>query len=432
MYFLKKNRFLIRRLLWISIPFILYGLIKAWLWYGAYRSINEINHQLQGIAKISYKQISSSLRGSISIHEIAIFIHFTKETIRIRKLGLQTGNLYSLLLLSNKLKNKELPNRLALTIEHLTMDVDSLLLPAAPVDRPQTLLEQVNTLACSGISRFDASILKNMGYTRFDNSFSLNYHIDPLSHNLDIQLYHFIQDFFSYQFSLQILNVRKPPQMAELAVGQLPRLGKLSIHFEDEGFIPKKVIYCAQQNKTSKQAYVDKYMLLLKQLMTKVGIRINAETYQAYQKFLLLPINIDLSIDWTGIDNPIQYLNQIKPQDNLAQKLKLQLKINNNPINHLLLQISPPELEKKVSHNITINDPTVKPKKDKKYHVVTATKLKNYDRHQVIIKNNKGKTYKGQLYVLPHNRYEIRLHAYGGSISYYVKQNEIVSAKVLF
>ncbi len=435
MRFYRKNRHLIKRLIWLSIPIFIYGLVKLALWYSAYDTLNRINQNYSGLLKLSYKTISSSIKGQIHVHKLTIFIPMTGESIHIKKISLAGNNVYSLLTLGSQIESGKIPSYLSLYLQELSIAVDSSLLTWQSALSNQnarpSLFTQFHTLACGKTKKFDAKVLKEMEYISFVNDLSLKLQYDQLKRSILVDLRHDIASFFSYESSMVFNNMRRLPPLTELLAGNLPQPEHLTFRFIDNGFVPRKITYCARQNQSSRDEYIAKHLRLARDFLQKAGILVNDPIHKAYATFLKFPDSIFISLDLSAID--VSQTNPVDLED-LLQKLKPQLKVNDKEVMPLSVKIDGSSLKQHTDGKvpIEIHDPQAKPKHVKKYRHVSVEQLTSFPMHQVIITTLEGKKYQGQLRKAGRDEFEISVRKMGGVISYYIKASQISSAQVYY
>jgi hypothetical protein len=439
---LRRHRKVVKLALFIALPILVYGLIKLSLWYSTKITIENFSKQAQGIAEIEYKTITSSLKGSVSVNTITIFIPIAKESIHIKSIRLSADNLLTLLKLGlrSKFKSNEIPKSLSLIVEGLRVDINSKLINS-PKGTKQTPFERFSTLACGETLRFDEKALTKMGYSEIETDFNLSYSYDKLSKNLSINLYENMDRFFSLDFSAELKGVSKIPDSSALAIGastgtipqDFPQLGKVKLSINDDSFISRKVNFCANNNNSSQKDYIKKHVAMVNNYLQQLGMTFNQSLVDAYTTSLTHPGNVVVSMDFSAITDPME-LSQFLLEDIIVQ-LNTELLVNNKPITPISIKIDQQQFadtKKGKVKEIKIHDPNVKIREKRKYHAVNKNNLQKYSKHMVIVKTVQGKTYEGQLHLVGINKYEIIARSRGGEIGYFVKNSDIKSIQVFF
>jgi hypothetical protein len=433
----RKHRKLIKILGFLLVPVILYGSVKLAIWYSTQQSIKNLSKQFAGFLELNYQSISSSIKGSVSVNGLTVFIPMAKESIHIKKVRLSTDNVLTLLTLTSKFESQDIPNNLGFLIEGMRVDLNSKLLNT-PEESPQTAFERLNTLACGDVLRFDEKVLKQMGYNEINADFNINYHYDSLAKTLQLNFYENVDKFLSLDLTAQIREVSKLPGVAEVSMNManpqtIPKLGKIKLTLEDDSFITRKVNFCAKNNKSNQNDYIIKHVNMVDNYLQKMGIKLNQSLLGAYQKSLMHPGNIIVSMDFSDISN-IMELSDYLPDDIIAQ-LGTEILVNNKIVSPISIQFDKQRFTKNTgdkAQQISIHDPNVKPKIIKKYHLVNKNNLKQYDRHPVKIKTTQGKTLKGRLSIKNPKKYEVISRTHGGEIGFFVKKAEIKSVEVFY
>jgi hypothetical protein len=437
MRFYRKHKKLIKALLLLSLPFILYGLLKLAIWYSTKNNIEKFSSQYAGFVQLKYQTISSSIKGNVSVNGLTLFIPMINESIHIKRIRLTTDNILTLLSLTSKLESQEIPKSLGLLIEGVKIDINSQLFNSSQ-ESVQTPAERFNTLACGNIQRFDEKALKQMGYDNISTDINLNYSYDPIARTLQLNLYENIEQFFSLDLNAQINNLSKIPNTQEVAMSlassqNMPQLGKVKLTIEDDSFTTRKVNFCAKNNKSDQKTYISKHVKMADNFLQQMGIKLHQSLLDAYHKSMSHPGNIILSMDFSDTTN-IMELSEFALNDIISQ-LGTEILINNKTISPISIQFNQQRFSKATtgkSPEIKIHDPNVKIKTIKKYHFVNKNNLKKYQRYPVIIKTIQGKTLKGELSIADKKKFEVITRTHGGKLGYFVGKAEIKSVQVYY
>ncbi|MFK5986858.1 MAG: hypothetical protein QM479_15735 [Pseudomonadota bacterium] len=419
------------------LPILLYGLVKLALWYSAKTAIDKISQQAAGFIELNYQNISSSLKGSVSINGVTIFIPMVEESIQIKRIRLSADNVLTLLTLKSKIETQDIPKSLGLLIEGVAINLDSKIFKTS-AEAEQTPSERFNTLACGDIKRFDGEVLKAMGYSEIRADFNMSYHYDPLAKTMQLNFNENIDRFFSLNLTANVAGIKRLPAAGEIAMGMaavqdLSSLGLVKLSLEDDSFISRKVTFCAKQNKSKAQQYINKHATMVDNYLQQMGIKLHSSLIDAYKKYLQSPGNAIISMNFSDAVNLME-LSDYMADDIIAQ-LGTEIYVNNKLVSPLSVQFNQPKFLNSLGNNqqnIEIHDPNVKPKIEKKYHLVNKNSLKQYNKYSVIIKIKKGKTYTGKLSVESPFRFEINVRTRGGNIGYFVNIEDIKSAQVFY
>ena len=433
----RRHRRLIKILALLLVPVILYGSVKLAIWYTTQQTLKNLSKQCAGFLELNYQNISSSIKGSVSVNGLTVFIPMAKESIHIKRIRLSTDNILTLLTLTSKMESQDIPNNMGLLIEGMRIDLNSKLLKT-PDETPQTPFERLNTLACGDVLRFDENALKQMGYNEINADFNINYHYDPLAKMLQLNFYEYAEKFISLDLTAQIMEVSKLPGVAEVSMNManpqdMPKLGKIKLTLEDDSFITRKVNFCAKNNKSNQNDYIIKHVEMVDSYLQKMGIKLHQSLLDGYQKSLTHPGNIILSMDFSDISN-IMELSDYLPDDIIAQ-LGTEVLVNNKLISPVSIQLDKQRFTKHTgdkAQQISIHDSNVKPKVIKKYNLANKNNLKQYERYPVKIITTQGKTLKGRLSLKNPKKYEVISRTHGGEIGYFVKKSEIKSVEVFY
>lgn|GEM_PF-2807637 len=423
-------------LLVLILPILVFGGLKGALWYFSKSAMDDLAKKVSSFVDLRYEKIETSLQGSVSINDIALYSALIDDTIKIKSLKLTTNDVFSLLTLHSKLKKNKIPESMLIHIQGIEMDMEgNIAKTLTSPDTPLTMADNIATLACGNTKRFDAKVLQDMGYETIFADFIFQYQFDESQGSLDLTLIENLDRLFSIKLNATVNNIRRLPRITSLT--SLPKIGKVSLNYDDDSLASRKIQYCAKQNKSTQDEYIDKHVTLFDQYLQQLGINLGSDLLGAYKDSLKEPGNIDLTLDLRGIDDYME-LAQI-PIPDLIHNLSTELKVNDKKIGMHRLNINKDQfMQMALGHSkkaIIVSDPNVKPDKPAKaFHTISRTQLIKYNKHQVIIKTKNGKTYQGQLQVTKDRRfkYAVSSRTRGGQVSYHVDLEDIKSAQVYY
>jgi len=100
-----------------------YGGIKAYMYYSLKSEMDQLARQFSLFGQLEYGGLSTSLAGSLSVHDLSLRVHGMDDEVRVKTIRYQTPNLWYLLQDSKQFEKGRIPERLSLGIEGLTLDL---------------------------------------------------------------------------------------------------------------------------------------------------------------------------------------------------------------------------------------------------------------------------------------------------------------------
>ena len=420
-----------------------YGGIKAYLYYNLKNEMDQLARQFSLFGQLEYGGLSSSLGGSLSVHDLKLRVHGMDDELRISTIRYQTPNLWYLLQDSKQLEQGRIPQQLSLSIEGLTLE-----LFGEFTDRFEEMVSQLNfqlhgvNPLCGGRLFFGPSEWRSMGYEEISGDMHIGYRFDPANARIVIDVTSTTRDMAAVQMQGFIEGVSDTSFMSFIQPGSQPRLGRMTLNYTDQSYTRRQVEYCAGLSKLEVNEYIAAeanqkpvYYGYLWGIVPGPGL------LQAYRAFLGNPGKIDLSFELPESVTP-ETVNLFKPED-IPGLLNLKLNVNGDAVTDLSFSFyqgqqlemgrkfetlfippgaapaPPPNREKKIARYET------------RYHVVPVSSLKKYLGEEVRLQTSSGQERKGFLIRIGSNVAQVEQRLHGGKFTMQVPVGTITKAEVL-
>jgi hypothetical protein len=420
-----------------------YGGIKAYLYYSLKSEMDQLARQFSLFGQLEYGGLSSSVNGSLSVHDLKLQVHGMNDELRIKTLRYQTPNLWYLLQDSKQLEKGRIPQRLSLSIKGLTMD-----LFGEFTDRLEEVISQLNfqlqgiNPLCGGRLFFGPSEWRDMGYEEISGDMHIGYQLDAANARIIIDVTSTTRDMAAVRMQGFIEGVTDTAFQSFIQPGSQPHLGRVTLNYTDQSYTRRQVEYCAGLSQLEVNEYVEAeanqkpvYYGYLWGIVPGPGLR------QAYRAYLSNPEKIDLSFELPDSVTP-ETVNLFKPED-IPGLLSMKLSVNGDAVNDLSFSFYDGRQLDMGSKFGTLfaqpgTAPTPPPKQEKKiaryetrYHVVSVSSLKKYLGEEVRFQTSTGQQRKGFLVRIGSNVAQVEQRLHGGKFTMQVPVGSITKAEVL-
>ena len=438
---MQKLKFFVLALLVIT--GLAYGGIKAYMYYSFKNEMDQLARQFSLFGQLEYGGLSTSLTGSLRVHDISLRVHGMDDELRIKTLGYHTPNLWYLLQDSKQFDRGRIPQRLSLSIEGLTVD-----LFGEFTDRLEEMnselhfqLQGINPL-CGGRLFFGPRELRDMGYEEITGDMQIGYRFDAQNQQIIVDISSSTRDMATVSMQGIIDGVSDTAFMSFIQPGAQPRLSRITVNYTDQSYTRRQVEYCAGLSKLQPNEYIEAeanqkpaYYGFLWGVVPGPGLR------QAYRAFLTNPGQINLSLELPESVNP-ETLHLFKPED-IPGLLNLQLSVNGEAVTDLRFNFyegQQLDMGSKFKQVFAQPDatPAPQPSREKKivrqetrYHVIPVSGLKKYVGEEVRLQTSSGQPRMGFLIKIGSNVAHVEQRVHGGKFTMQVPMGTITRAEVL-
>ncbi|MCU7800302.1 MAG: hypothetical protein KZQ70_09195 [gamma proteobacterium symbiont of Lucinoma myriamae] len=407
-----------------------FAIIKTILWYFSQELVEHQVIQAKPFAQISYKEIKTSFTGSITVTGVKVFIPLIDEKINIESIKLIAPDLKTLLTLDYQFQNNKLPSALTFIVSGASLNLDSNLIKM--LDNPDiepTPIEALSTLACGDTYRIGSKALSKMGYDTLTNDIIINYNYSSRNNTLNYDIRNNIRDMTRVNLSGALHDVTNLNSLKT----KKARFGKVTLEIIDDSYISQKNKFCANQGKRTVSEYIDEHNLQVKEYLLSYGIRPEDGLLNAYRTLLETSGSIIIKADLIKLTGT-EELMSFEPND-IIQFIQMKLFVNGERINEISIDIDKDKLiETATNEEVEIETPDEIKKKRaiiiKKYRLVSAANLQNFNGFRVKIETKAGKHFSGTINTTNPRIYEVISRMRSGNISYFVPVNTIRKAEV--
>lgn len=420
-----------------------YAGIKAYLYHSLKSEMDQLAGQFSLFGQLEYGGLSSSISGSLSVHDLKLRVHGMDDEARIKSIRYQTPNLWYLLQDSKQLENGRIPERLNLDIEGLTLN-----LFGEFTDRLEEVISQLNIQLhginplCGGRLFFGPSELRDMGYEEITTDMQIGYRFDAPNARLILDIASNTRDMAAVSLQGIINGINDTSFVSLIQPGSQLRLDRVTVNYTDKSYTRRQVDFCARLSKLEVNEYIEAeanqkpgYYGYLWGIVPGPGLR------QAYRVFLSYPGQIDLSFELPEAVTP-ETVALFKPED-IPGLLNLKLSINGDPVTDLRFSFYQRQqlgVSSKIENLFTQpgSAPTSQPSREKKivhyatsYHVVPVSDLKKYVGEEVRLQTRSGQARLGFLTDISSKVAQVEQRVHGGKFTMQVPVSSITSAEVL-
>ncbi len=438
-------------LILLATPFLLYGAAKGYLWYEVKSNADELVQAASPFAKISYDSVHTSLLGDeIGLDNISIKPVMTQDEFRIEQIRISAPHIGYFIGAGDNVKKGQPFENIGIQINRLHIDMDSELFTMLEQMQQQAALAQTNetdmwltsldALGCGDISSFSRSDYLNMGFANIDTDASINMAYDEQSKRTLIKVDTHTDNLYDIGMDLDF-NVMPQAMGSAMLANSIP---KMTIRYRDTGYYQLRNNYCAKQNESSVEEYVDHHLNLFSR---KLEATLPEQTVNAYKQFMHKGGTFNIGLNPSN-EQSLEGLKYYATAD-IIDMLGLSLTINNTKLDTDLIKwgskptkvsVKPDTLEAKPQ---VVREDSLRPMitstqgKEQQQRIAPAFKKINvadagkYIGKTVEVTTTEGKVRSGVLESVTDERINIELKFRTGSLSIPIEIKQIDEIRVL-
>ncbi len=410
--------------------------------------VNQWIANISPYARVSYENIDIDLAGAIKLRNATVDVQYGQQpNLKVQRISIRLPELYDFYQLVLKGDYSLVPDSLAIELQGMNLFfLDSPHLAEHYAARNKLLGAHLSG-TCEKNLLFGPTQLKSMGYTPSTLlNFGIQYRFHDFNQTLDLSIDSEIQGLGFITLGMSIDNVSH----LDWEIVNSDRLGlkQLSFLYQDDGYIPRRVQYCAQRSGVPTEEYItreasqdDRYYAALWGVIPGASIR------SAYQQFLYSPQTISINL---GLQSPFrldrQYWKNAIPvvsqlyvsvnnEEIIAPELNIIPEGLSGKLEDLRAILSRPEQPEKVDQNTNnikiaslheeIDQRAIYVGQHVQYKSVELTSLTTDERRQVKITLSNGRQHEGFIVSLNEKELQLKsLHA-GGEVVMPVKLERI-------
>lgn len=433
-------------------PFLAYGGLKAYLWYGIKSSVDDIVTSMSPFVEISYGGIFSTLDGEVGIEDIVIQPVMTNDVFTVQAMSLRSESIFDFVNPEERFKNGKFPKQVGWEIQKLKLDLDSKIFHLlsdfqaraqaqnTQVKNQNFLFERLDALGCGNIETFTLADFIDMGYRHLELDVAMDISYLEISRQMQIALRMKDRDLYSadadMKFAFDIEKIKagvKPP--AE------PAITALKVNYTDKGYYKLRNAYCARQAGGDEAAYIDANTT---RLGAELGGVVPQKVMAEYRKFMAEGGTLSVSLspaEATQLSNMAFY-----ETSDAMRMLGLTVAVNDVSFDAEQMEWSTASTKPTQSSQTSSTTPAkssampapsvrakteVQDSQKPASRTVKVSQLSRYMGKLVQLDTNKGKRRVGRLESIDDERVRLLMKMTGGEFSFPVKIEEISSARVL-
>lgn len=277
-----------KRLLLIVVVAVAVGF--AFVQYKVTSSVSDglesIKQTIAPFVRMEYGDVSTTWSGNIEVMDLRFVSLRNNEEIVADKIGLNTGNLWVLMNLQDKLRENKIPDRLEFSIEGLVADMESMtnLQNTAVTDSPYTKLE---TAGCNGRSRFSRRDISAMGFDRLVLDMTMGYQLSEGGTRIRFTNRMLFRDLMAVSLDMVLdrsNSINEVGLSAETASSM--SLSSASIGIEDHGQLGHMLELCAGETGMTIAEYQKHHMEAWVAEWQKMGLKPSESFVEVYRDYI--------------------------------------------------------------------------------------------------------------------------------------------------
>lgn len=412
-----------------------YLLAKGAMYLRVQGFMEELAEQAAGNAEISYQGISTDLGGAASVEGLQILPRGIDQPVEIDRVRFASDDAWSLIFGGDWREGEKPPEHMNLSIEGLRLELsDQVLQAMRQQDDNRVGVSTAERSACDGGSQFDPNMLREMGFEELLMDVQLSYRFDIAEERLRAEMAFEMQDIEQGNMSIELAGVL--PEDIQAGQTSAPALARAQMAVEvDREFGNRLLKQCATQKQLTIDAYRTAMLERLHNDVAAAGVTLGAGLKQAIDDFYR---------DWGEIrvtlrpEKPLGMLQMMGiNRDNAIYLLGLSLAVNGKPVPDLTFDFDIQALMRSANFAPPGTDlPPSKPippmvKISRTFQSVPVVALEQYIGSEVKIQPNRQPLRRGALVALAGGEAQIEQRTHGGTITSYVRLEDIESVEVM-
>lgn len=415
----------------LLVPALVYGALKGIMYYNAKSTVDEFVKTASAQADIRYSDISTDLRGAVTISGISVQPLGFEDTIGVDSLRFASDDPLFFVRGSKFLPGEvTLPTSLSYSVSGIQLPLSSDILAGAA--------KEAGADPCAQGLDIQPELLKKIGFSELAVDLDGSYRLDETSRTLEIGINMDLHDIESMQLAATMNDV----DIETLSQGGAPQfsLGRMSFSVRVSPEFGRQALKtCAMGSDATVQEWSG---ILAEQALAQMeqqGLSLGMGLSNAVREFYR---------DWGEFEivaapaQPVGLLSlMFLPPDQLADTLSLQMSLNNQPITDTSFRLQQPE-GKGLAALFGGEQPgagagakaRTQPRRilvKRSYESVSVAQIGNYVGQQVQLKPRGQPMREGLLHAIGDGEVEVRQTLHGGKYSVHVALKEIESLKVL-
>lgn len=317
-------------LILLLLPILTYGGVMGYIWYELKDTAGRAAQAAASFAAISYDTIHiSPLGDEIGYDNIVIKPVMTNDEFRIEKVRISGPDIVYFIQSSINLNNGKLPEVLSVQFLRTHIDLNSKVFSLAgkmmkqasqsQSGKTESIMSNLDAIGCGDIESFTLNDYRRMGLGAIvgDATFYIKY--DELRNNT-----HAVAEIVADNLYSMVITVDLNSSPQHLNSRQAANTLKQStINYRDIGYYKLRNDYCAGQNDSDVDAYIDRHVSMAAE---KIGATFPEEAVAGYKQLMRKGGTLNFRIRPTS-DISLNGLEYYKPAD-IVYMLRLSVAIN--------------------------------------------------------------------------------------------------------
>lgn len=383
------------------------------------------------VGRLTYGQIWVLPTGEVRVHNLNFLGTGQAGDVRIERASLETDNLLALVQLGQTLSNDEVPQRLALRLTGIELDLDSMR-PLVDNNAQQHLLA-----AGCGDERtyFNFTDLDNMGYRQTRSDMTLEYRLSPGRDTLQVEGEFTTESMYRMSVRLDVALIEA--QGAASLMGAT--LNQVQLQINDLGYVPEVMGYCARETGLSIEAYKTRHVDAWEQLWQQQGVVLGDRVVKAYATYIEQPESLRLesyarlnAMQLMMTSDPQAMLDLIAPQivvnDGAPGPVQLTLAMPQRPAQSDNVQ---PETESPQAEPTQQSPEPAPAEQSPRVIEVPVANLADWLNTDMIINLADGREFRGEVESLSDEKIQFKQLVFGGTVVMPIDRGAIRRVRVV-
>lgn len=418
----------------ILVPALAYGALKGVLYFNAKRTVDDLVTNTAHMADIRYSDISTDLRGAVTVSGISIQPLGFEDTIGVDAVRIASDDpMFFIRGAQWQPGETAPPNSLSFSVSGVNVPLTSDLLSGTGISVAAT--DDAASLCSNGLE-IEPGMLMKLGFSELAIDMDGYYRLDETSRSLEMGMNMDLHDIESMQFSATMNDV----DVQTLAGGGAPQfsLGRMSFRIRVVPEFGRQALKaCAVGTEQTVEEWsailADKALAKLQEQGLSLGQGLSRAVHEFYR-------------DWGSFElraapsQPVGLLSlMFLPPSQLADTLGLQLSLNSQPITDARFQWQQPQGQGLAAmlggeQPGAANQAGSKARRvivRRSFEGVSLTEIDRYVGHQIQLTPRGQPMREGRLSAVGEGEVAVQQALHGGKYTVHVPLDQIESVKVL-
>jgi hypothetical protein len=314
-----------------------YAGIKAYIYFSIKGELDTVIAHVGPFAEISYRGISSDIRGKLSVEGFEMSLPDQPLPLRIDAMRLEGPGIGFLFDVAAGFEDNRVPRWMYITLNRVELpDVRDLAIPGLPVETG-ALNWDIEPCSLAGLLRH-AAPLRSDSYPMM-LTLRMGYRFDRSSSTGMVELGYDMPGGESMSVEFEVSDM---PQPGAVVLGVVPTLETLNFSYVPAAAnLKRELSECAGNSGLSVAMYAEKLLSQPADILVKeLGFVPGNGLRQAIERFLLAPGEIKIAAG--PIDDVLQTASAQYPPQQLIKLLDLELNVNGQTVSDLSFQTAAP------------------------------------------------------------------------------------------